>query len=134
MAEKFVSLRGVVSLSLLFHGGVKLAHVRGYGSAPTKPNESRVYDHDGVSYLSCAQGSCISCSSGGYVMACMAFYGWGFGVPSHQFLCSLLWPYGLELHHLTPTGILHLVAFMTKCEANIGIEPHFNLWCYIFCA
>jgi hypothetical protein len=27
---------------------------------------------------------------GGYVVACTTFYEWGFGVPSHQFLCSLL--------------------------------------------
>jgi hypothetical protein len=38
----------------------------------------------------------------GYVMACMTFYERGFDVPSHQFLCSLLQFYALELHHLTP--------------------------------
>jgi hypothetical protein len=27
---------------------------------------------------------------GGYVVACVAFYEWGFGVPSHQFFHSLL--------------------------------------------
>jgi hypothetical protein len=51
--------------------------------------------------------------AGGYVVACMAFYERGFGVPSHRFLRSLLRSYGLELHHLTPSGILHMVAFMT---------------------
>jgi hypothetical protein len=40
----------------------------------------------------------------------------------------------LELHHLTPLGILHMTAFVTLCEAYIGIEPHFNLWSYFFCA
>jgi hypothetical protein len=69
---------------------------------------------------------------GGYVMACLAFYERGFGVPSHRFLCSLLWSYGLELHHLAPSWILHMVAFITLCEAYIGIEPHFNLWSYFF--
>jgi hypothetical protein len=29
-------------------------------------------------------------TAGGYIMACVAFYEWGFGMPSHQFLCSLL--------------------------------------------
>jgi hypothetical protein len=53
-------------------------------------------------------------------------------VPSHRFLCSLLRSYGLELHHLTPSGILHMVAFVTLCETYIGIEPHFNLWSYFF--
>jgi hypothetical protein len=65
-------------------------------------------------------------------MACMAFYERGFGVPPHQFLCSLLQSYGLDLHHLNPLGILHMVVFVTLCEAYNGIEPHFNLWSYFF--
>jgi hypothetical protein len=35
---------------------------------------------------------------------------------------------------LTPSGILHMAAFVTLCEAFIGIEPHFNLWSYFFWA
>jgi hypothetical protein len=70
--------------------------------------------------------------AGGYVMACAVFYERGFGVPSHWFLHSLLQSYGLELHKLTPSGILHMAAFVTLCEAYIGIEPHFNLWRYFF--
>jgi hypothetical protein len=31
--------------------------------------------------------------------------------------------YSLELQHLTPMGILHIVAFVTLCEAYMGIEP-----------
>jgi hypothetical protein len=62
-----------------------------------------------------------------YVVACTAFYERGLGAPPHQFLLSLLWSYRLELHHLTPSVILHMVAFVTLCEAFIGIEPHFNL-------
>jgi hypothetical protein len=72
--------------------------------------------------------------AGGYVVACVAFYERGFSVPSHGFLCSLLQFYGLELHHLTPSGILHMMTFVTLCEAYMGIEPHFNLWNYFFCA
>jgi hypothetical protein len=53
-------------------------------------------------------------------------------VPSHRFFCSLLQFYGLELHHLTPLGILHIAAFVTLCEAYMGIEPHFDLWNYFF--
>jgi hypothetical protein len=70
----------------------------------------------------------------GYVMACVAFYERGFGVPLHQFFRSLLQSYVLDLHHLTPSGILHMVAFVTLCEAYIGIEPHLNLWSYFFWA
>jgi hypothetical protein len=36
------------------------------------------------------------------------------------------------MHHLTPSGILHIAAFMTLCEAYLGIEPHFHLWNYFF--
>jgi hypothetical protein len=53
-------------------------------------------------------------------------------VPSHRFLHSLLQSYGLELHHLTPSGILHMVAFVTLCKAYIGIEPHLNLQSHFF--
>jgi hypothetical protein len=53
-------------------------------------------------------------------------------VPLHQFLHLLLQFYGLELHHLTPSGILHIATFVALCEAYMGIEPHFNLWNYFF--
>jgi hypothetical protein len=68
----------------------------------------------------------------GYVVVCAVFYERGFGVPLHQFLCSLLQSYVLELHHLTPSGILHMASFVTLCEAYIGIEPPLNLWSHFF--
>jgi hypothetical protein len=68
----------------------------------------------------------------GHVVVCMAFYERGFGVSSHLFLRSLLQSYYLELQHLTPSGILHMAAFVTLCEAYIGIEPHLNLWNHFF--
>jgi hypothetical protein len=68
----------------------------------------------------------------GYIVACAVFYERRFGVPSHLFLRSLQQFYGLDLHRLTPSGILHMVAFVTLCEAYMGIEPHFNLWNYFF--
>jgi hypothetical protein len=70
----------------------------------------------------------------GYVVTFAAFYERGFGVPSHRFLCSLLKYYGLELHHLTPLGMLHIATFVMMCEALIGIDPHFDLWNHFFCA
>jgi hypothetical protein len=70
--------------------------------------------------------------TGGYVVLCVAFYERGFGVPPHRFLRSLLQFYGLKLHHLTPSGILHMVVFVSMCEAYMGIEPHFDLWNYFF--
>jgi hypothetical protein len=68
----------------------------------------------------------------GYVVACSAFYEYGFGVPPHRFLHLVLQFYCLELHHLTHSGILHIAVFVTLCEAYMGIEPHFNLWSYFF--
>jgi hypothetical protein len=53
-------------------------------------------------------------------------------MPSHRFLHSLLQFYGLEMHHLTHSGILHIATFVTLCEAYMGIEPHFDLWNYFF--
>jgi hypothetical protein len=101
-----LSLWGVVYLFLLFYGRVELACIRGHARTSTKPHKLGDYYCGGVSYLSCAWGSCIS--------------------------CSLLWSDNMELHHLTPLGILHMVAFLTLCEAYIGMEPHFNLWNYFF--
>jgi hypothetical protein len=31
--------------------------------------------------------------------------------------------YGLGPHHLTPSGILHIAAFVTLSEAYMGIDP-----------
>jgi hypothetical protein len=68
----------------------------------------------------------------GYIVACAAFYEWAFVAPPHRFLRSLLRSYDLELHHLTPSRILHMAAFVTLCEAFIGIELHFSLWSYFY--
>jgi hypothetical protein len=60
-----LSLRGVISPSLLIHAGVGLDHVGGHLRAPAKCCELGVYDSNGVGYLSCVRGSYASCSSGG---------------------------------------------------------------------
>jgi hypothetical protein len=70
--------------------------------------------------------------AGGYVVACTTFYERGFSAPSHQFLCSLMWFYGLELHHLTLSWILHTASFVTLCETYMGIKLHFFLWNHFF--
>jgi hypothetical protein len=38
----------------------------------------------------------------------------------------------MQLHNLTPSGILHIVAFVTLCNAFMGIDHHFDLWNYFF--
>jgi hypothetical protein len=68
----------------------------------------------------------------GFILPFAGLYERRFGVPSHQFLHSLLLYYDLELHHLTPLGILHIAAFVTMWGLN-GDWPHFDLWNYFFC-
>jgi hypothetical protein len=53
-------------------------------------------------------------------------------MPLHQLLCSLLQCYGLELYHLTPSGLLHLTTFVTLCEAYLRIDHDLDLWKYFF--
>jgi hypothetical protein len=60
-----LSLQGVVSPSLLNHGGVGLSRIGRHARAPVKPHESGIYDSGRAGYLPCAQGSCIPYSGGG---------------------------------------------------------------------
>jgi hypothetical protein len=68
----------------------------------------------------------------GYVVSFMAFYEQRFDVPLHPFIHSLLQYYGLELHHLTAFGVLHIVVFVTLCEAYLGVDPDLDLWKYFY--
>jgi hypothetical protein len=68
----------------------------------------------------------------GYVVSFTAFYERGFDVPPHLFLCLLLWYYGLELHHQTQFGVLHIAVFVTLCEAYLGVDPDLDLCKYFF--
>jgi hypothetical protein len=49
-------------------------------------------------------------------------------LPLHDFFRGLLFFYGLELHHLTPNGILQIACFVALCEYFLGTQPHFGLW------
>jgi hypothetical protein len=69
---------------------------------------------------------------GGYMVSIMTFYEWGFHMPPHRFLHSPLRYYDLKLHHLTPSGVLHIAAFMTPYEAYLGIDPELDLWKFFF--
>jgi hypothetical protein len=40
--------------------------------------------------------------------------------------------YGLELHHLNPNSICHISIFIYFCEAFLGIEPHWDLFRFLF--
>jgi hypothetical protein len=63
--RELLSLRGVISPSLLVHGVIQLDHVGGHARAPAKPHELGVYDSGRVGYLSYARRSYVPCSSGG---------------------------------------------------------------------
>jgi hypothetical protein len=69
----------------------------------------------------------------GYMVSFVAFYDWGFGMPSHRFLHLLQQYYGLELHNVTPSWVLHIAAFITLYEAYLGVDPEFDLSNYFFC-
>src|SRR3954463_15555048 len=57
----------------------------------------------------------------------------GLGFPIHPFLRGLLEFYGLQLHNLTPTSVLHIAGFVALCELSLGVEDHFALWKRLFC-
>ena len=47
-------------------------------------------------------------------------------------LRGLLFHWGVQVHHLTPNSILHILIFVHLCEAFLRIEPHFDLFQYFF--
>ena len=44
----------------------------------------------------------------------------GFSLPLHDFVRGLLFAYGVQIHDLTPNGILHIACFITLCECFLG--------------
>src|ERR1041384_3118708 len=61
-----------------------------------------------------------------------SFFPRGFALPIHPFLRGLLCAYQLQLHDLTPNGILHIACFITLCEGFLGVYPHWGLWKRLF--
>jgi hypothetical protein len=59
------------------------------------------------------------------VVSFMAFYERGFGMPLHPFLRLLLLYYDLELHHLTPSEVLHIAIFVTPWYKSQGTGYQF---------
>jgi hypothetical protein len=68
----------------------------------------------------------------GYRVMFLAFLLRGLSFPTHEFLCGLLFIYGMQLHQLTPNSILHIVCFITLCDSFLGIGPHWILWKFLF--
>ena len=60
------------------------------------------------------------------------FFKRGFGVPVDPFLQGFLLYYEIGICNLHPNSILLISTFIHLCEACVGIEPHFDLFCYLF--
>ena len=56
----------------------------------------------------------------------------GLEFPISDFFQGLLHHWGIQVHHLTPNSILHILIFVHLCEAFLGIEPHFDLFQHFF--
>jgi len=56
----------------------------------------------------------------------------GLCFPLSDFLLEFLGSYQIQLHHLTPNGVLLLSAFAHLCKTFIGIPPPLLLFCYFF--
>jgi hypothetical protein len=56
----------------------------------------------------------------------------GLALPSCSFFRGLLYYYGLELHHLNPNSIYHISIFIYFYEAFLRIEPHWDLFRFLF--
>jgi hypothetical protein len=68
----------------------------------------------------------------GYQVMFLAFLLRGLSFPAHEFLCGLLFIYGVQLHQLTLNSILHIACFVTLCKSFLGVEPHWTLWKFLF--
>ena len=58
-----------------------------------------------------------------YVVSFAHFHERGLVTPTHKFLRGMLHFYKIELQHLNPNRIQHMVAFVALCEGFLGISP-----------
>ena len=56
----------------------------------------------------------------------------GLGLPCSNFFSGLLHYYRIQLHYLTPNSFVHISIFVHLCEAFLGIEPHIELFRFLF--
>jgi hypothetical protein len=56
----------------------------------------------------------------------------GLAISVCDFLRGLLFFWGIQLHHLTLTSIVHIAIFVHLCEAFLGIYQHFDLFKILF--
>jgi hypothetical protein len=68
----------------------------------------------------------------GYRIMFLSFLLHGLSLPAHEFLCGLLFVYGMQLYQLTLNSILHIACFITLFKSFLGIDPHWVLWRFLF--
>ena len=68
----------------------------------------------------------------GEIVAFTPYLERGLGFPCSSFFSGLLRYYRIQLHHLTPNSFIHIYIFVHLCEAFLGIEPHFELFWFLF--
>ena len=66
------------------------------------------------------------------IVAFAPYFEWGLGLPCSAFFSGLLHYYRIQLHHLTPNSFVHISIYVHLCEAFLGIEPHFELFRFLF--
>jgi hypothetical protein len=108
IAENTKIFEGVVSISSLSHGEAGLGSFHRYARPPAKTHEA------------CRRTLCSMQLRKDMWCPLWHSMSGGFSMPSYRFLRSLLWYYGLKLHHLSPSGVLHIVAFVNLYEPYQG--------------
>ena len=68
----------------------------------------------------------------GEIVAFTPYLERGLGFPCSSFFSGLLRYYRIQLHHLSSNSFVHILIFVHLCEAFLGIEPHFELFRFLF--
>jgi hypothetical protein len=56
----------------------------------------------------------------------------GFGLPVSNFVRDFMERFQLQPHHLPANAIMTISAYITFCEAYLGLWPSINLWAKYF--
>jgi hypothetical protein len=56
----------------------------------------------------------------------------GFGLPVSNFVRNFMEHFNLQPHHLPANTFITISAFITFCEAYLGLWPSINLWAKYF--
>ena len=85
-----------------------------------------------ISHRLPARGQVIPTPEPGESVVFVSHFLRGLGLTLDPFVRGLMFYYGLDFHDLAPDSFLHILAFITTCEAFLHISPHFGLWLKTF--